>query len=159
VANKEFRSDLYYRLNVFPLTLPPLRDRPDDVPLLVRYFVQRHARRLKKGVNSISTEAMSALTRYPWPGNVRELENFIERCVLLSPGQELQVPVAELRSSQAVGPDGAATLAEAEREHIVKVLRQTNWVLGGANGAAARLGMKRTTLQSRMQKLGIVKPG
>jgi formate hydrogenlyase transcriptional activator len=158
VANKEFRSDLYYRLNVFPLTLPPLRDRPDDVPLLVRYFVQRHARRLRKPVNSISTEAMAALTRYPWPGNVRELENFIERCVLLSPGHELQVPVAELRSSPAVELDGAATLAQAEREHIIKVLRQTNWVLGGPNGAAVRLGMKRTTLQSRMQKLGIVKP-
>ena len=158
VAEKQFRSDLYYRLNVFPLTLPPLRERREDIPLLVRYFVQEHARRLGKTIGSIPTEAMTALTRYAWPGNIRELENFIERAVLLSPGPALRVPLADLKSAAEPAPDDAATLADAEREHIVSVLRQTNWVIGGPSGAAARLGLKRTTLQSKMQKLGIVRP-
>jgi formate hydrogenlyase transcriptional activator len=159
VAAREFRSDLFYRLNVFPLQLPPLRERREDIPLLVRFFLQRHALRLKKPVTSIAPEALEALVRYPWPGNVRELENFMERAVLLSPGSELQVP-ADALSGLADGAvaEGAVTLAEAEREHILRVLRQTNWVIGGPGGAAAKLGMKRTTLQSRMQKLGISRP-
>ena len=159
VAEKQFRSDLYYRLNVFPLTLPPLRERREDIPLLVRYFVQEHARRLGKTIVSIPTEAMTALTRYAWPGNIRELENFIERAVLLSPGPALRVPLADLKSTAEPAPDDAATLADAEREHIMSVLKQTNWVIGGPSGAAARLGLKRTTLQSKMQKLGIMRPG
>jgi formate hydrogenlyase transcriptional activator len=158
VAEKQFRSDLFYRLNVFPLTLPPLRERRDDIALLVRYFVQEHARRLGKTIGSIPADAMTAMTRYPWPGNVRELENFIERAVLLSPGPELRVPLADLKSAAGLAPDDAATLADAEREHILSVLRQTNWVIGGPSGAAARLGLKRTTLQSKMQKLGITRP-
>src|SRR5262249_45662002 len=148
----------YYRLNVFPITLPPLRERPEDIPLLVRYFVKEHARRLGKPIETIPSEALAALTRYPWPGNVRELENFVERSVLLSPGPTLRVPVAELKAGDAPVPDGTATLADAEREHILSVLRQTRWVIGGPAGAAARLGMKRTTLQSKMQKLGIERP-
>ncbi len=159
VAEKQFRSDLFYRLNVFPLTLPPLRERREDIPLLVRYFVQEHARRLGKTIDSIPTEAMTALTRYAWPGNIRELENFIERAVLLSPGPALRVPLADLKSTGEPPPDDAATLADAEREHIISVLKQTNWVIGGPSGAATRLGLKRTTLQSKMQKLGIVRPG
>jgi formate hydrogenlyase transcriptional activator len=158
VAARQFRGDLFYRLNVFPLTLPPLRERPEDIPLLVQFFVGRHARRLNRAVRSVPAEAMAALVRYPWPGNVRELENCIERAVLLSPGPELRVPVAELKAAAVPGADGVATLAEAEREHILAALRQANWKIGGPAGAAARLGMKRTTLQSRMQKLGIRRP-
>jgi formate hydrogenlyase transcriptional activator len=158
VAGRQFRSDLYYRLNVFPLTLPPLRERREDIPLLVRYFVQQHARRLNKPIRSIAAEAMGALTRYPWPGNVRELENFIERAVLLSPGPELRVSAADLGPPAEPAAAGNATLAEAEREHILAALRQTGWVIGGPGGAAARLGMKRTTLQSKIRKLGIERP-
>jgi formate hydrogenlyase transcriptional activator len=157
VAERRYRSDLYYRLNVFPLTLPPLRERPEDIPLLVRHFVQQHARKLNRPIRSVPAEALAALTRYPWPGNVRELANFVERAVLLSPGPELQVALGDLKA-----PAGAAaspaTLADAEREHILEVLRQTNWVIGGPAGAAARLGLKRTTLQSKMRKLGIERP-
>jgi formate hydrogenlyase transcriptional activator len=158
VADRQFRSDLYYRLSVFPLTLPPLRERPEDIPLLVRYFVGQHARRLKRTIESIPAEAMTALTRYPWPGNVRELENFIERSVLLSPGPVLRVAVEELKAPPDLADGTATTLADAEREHILAALSQTNWVIGGPSGAAARLGMKRTTLISRMQKLGITRP-
>jgi formate hydrogenlyase transcriptional activator len=158
VAERQFRDDLYYRLNVFPLTLPPLRDRREDIPLLVRYFVQQHARRLKRAIESIPTEAMTALTRYPWPGNVRELENFIERSVLLSPGRVLRVAVEDLKAPANSPDTPATTLAEAEREHILAALEQANWVIGGPAGAAARLGMKRTTLISRMHKLGITRP-
>jgi formate hydrogenlyase transcriptional activator len=158
VAERQFRSDLFYRLNVFPLTLPPLRDRPEDIPLLVSYFVQEHARRLGRSIAAVPAKAMSALKAYPWPGNVRELENFIERAVLLSPGPELRVPADELRSATAAPLAAPATLDEAEREHIVQALKQTNWVVGGPAGAAARLGMKRTTLLSRMRKLGISRP-
>jgi formate hydrogenlyase transcriptional activator len=159
VAEGRFRSDLYYRLHVFPLTLPPLRDRPEDVPLLVRHFVEQHSRRLNKRITSIPPETMAALARYPWPGNVRELSNFIERSVLLSPGSELRVAAADLKPVAAPESDGAATLAEAEREHILAVLRETKWRIGGPSGAAARLGLKRTTLQSKMRKLGIKRPG
>jgi formate hydrogenlyase transcriptional activator len=162
VAENQFRSDLYYRLNVFPVTIPPLRERREDIPLLVRYFAQKYARRMKKPVDSIPARAMTALTEYRWPGNVRELENFIERAVILSRGAELQIPLAELKQraklTLASSPDGVVTLEYAEREHIVRALGATNWVIGGPAGAAARLGMKRTTLQSRMRKLGITRP-
>jgi len=158
VTDHQFRSDLYYRLNVFPLTLPPLRERREDIPALVRYFVAQHARQLKRKIESIPAEAMAALTRYPWPGNVRELENFIERSVLLSPGSVLRVAVEDLKAPPDLANTPATTLADAEREHILAALNQTNWVIGGPSGAAARLGMKRTTLISRMQKLGIARP-
>jgi formate hydrogenlyase transcriptional activator len=157
MADRQFRSDLYYRLNIFPLMLPPLRERREDIPSLVRYFVGQHARRLKRTIESIPAEAMAALTRYPWPGNVRELENFIERSVLLSPGPVLRVAVEDLKAPPDL-PDATTTLADAEREHILAALNQTKWVIGGPSGAAARLGMKRTTLISRMRKLGITRP-
>jgi formate hydrogenlyase transcriptional activator len=156
VASREFRQDLFYRVNVFPINLPPLRERPEDIPALVRYFAQKYARRMDRHIETIPAEAMDALARWPWPGNVRELENFIERAVILSRGPVLQVPMGELRgAAEPVGPP--ATLAAAEREHILRVLGETNWVIGGTKGAAAKLGMKRTTLQSKMQKLGIVR--
>jgi formate hydrogenlyase transcriptional activator len=162
VADNQFRSDLYYRLNVFPVIIPPLRERREDIPLLVRYFAQKHARRMKKPIDTIPVKAMTALTEYYWPGNVRELENFIERAVILSRGTELQLPLAELKqrtqSVAAVVSNGFATLEHAERDHIVRALTETAWVIGGPTGAAARLGMKRTTLQSRMRKLGISRP-
>jgi len=155
VADHEFRSDLFYRLNVFPLVVPPLRERPEDIPILVRYFAQKYARRMNKRIETIPAEAMDQLTRYPWPGNVRELENLIERAAILSPGPVLQVPPGELKPSAETSPSSITTLEAAEREHILRALRETNWVLGGPRGAATRLGMKRTTLQSRMHKLGI----
>jgi formate hydrogenlyase transcriptional activator len=158
VADKQFRSDLYYRLNVFPIAVPPLRDRPEDIPVLVRYFAQKYSRRMNKRIETIPSEAMSALTQYAWPGNVRELENLIERAVILSQGTQLQVPIAELKTVKTVAPSGIATLEAAEREHIERALRETNWIIGGPAGAAAKLGMKRTTLQSKMQKLGISRP-
>jgi formate hydrogenlyase transcriptional activator len=158
VEEQKFRSDLYYRLKVFPVVVPPLRERAEDIPPLVRHFAQKFATRMKKGVDSIPVEAMKALQAYPWPGNVRELENFVERAVILSPGSDLFVPLSELKRPPAHVGGSAGTLEEAEREHIVKVLRETNWVIGGASGAASKLGMKRTTLQSKMQKLGIVRP-
>ena len=166
VADGQFRSDLYYRLNVFPVRIPPLRERQGDIPLLVRYFGQKYARRMKKPIDTIPAKAMAALTEYYWPGNVRELENFIERAVILSPGADLQVPFAELKQrpkltatlSPTIASAGPATLEHAEREHIVRALGETHWVIGGPAGAAARLGMKRTTLQSRMRKLGINRP-
>jgi formate hydrogenlyase transcriptional activator len=160
-ANGQFRNDLYYRLNVIPLLLPPLRERRDDIPRLVRHFAQRVGRRMGRRIETIPSEAMDALVQYFWPGNIRELENVIERAVILSPGPALHINLDDLRSAavQAEVPPGAAvTLADAERDHILGVLRETNWVLGGPNGAAARLAMKRTTLQSRMKKLGISRP-
>lgn len=162
VADKQFRSDLYYRLNVFPIVVPPLRERPEDIPLLVRYFAQKYAQRMKKPIDTIPARAMAALTAYPWPGNVRELENFIERAVIISRGPDLETPVAELKESRKHAPAGVAgaltTLEQAEREHILRALDESNGVVGGPTGAAARLGMKRTTLQSRMRKLGIARP-
>ena len=163
VAEGRFRNDLYYRLNVFPLTLPPLRDRRDDIPRLVRHFTQRFARRMGRQIETIPSQVMDSLVQYPWPGNVRELQNVIERAVILSRGPVLQVPRADLQSvtPQATTPtnDGASvTLADAEREHIVRVLRDSSWVLAGPKGAAARLGMKRSTLQWKMKKLGIARP-
>ncbi|HEX9455543.1 MAG TPA: sigma 54-interacting transcriptional regulator [Candidatus Binatia bacterium] len=170
VADNHFRSDLYYRLKVFPLTVPSLRERREDIPLLVRYFAQKHARRMKKPIDTIPVRAMTALTEYHWPGNIRELENFIERAVILSRGEELEVPLGELTQRPQpmmttvlpVGAlvraaDGSATLQDAERDYIMRVLGETNWVIGGPEGAAIRLGMKRTTLQSRMRKLGVTR--
>jgi formate hydrogenlyase transcriptional activator len=168
VAERAFRSDLYYRLNVFPIQVPPLRERASDIPLLVRYFVQKFSRRLNKPVQYIPVETMEALVSYSWPGNVRELENLIERAVLLSSGNELRVPLAELGAdtgSSLLSPastmpidDSLSTLEEAERQHILRALRRTRWVIGGPKGAAAILGVKRTTLQARMRKLGIRRP-
>ncbi|MGA2574654.1 MAG: sigma 54-interacting transcriptional regulator [Bryobacteraceae bacterium] len=157
IASREFREDLFYRLNVFPIPLPPLRERREDIPLLVRYFTQKYARRMNRRIETIPSEAMETLTNWNWPGNVRELENLIERAVILTRGSVLQVPLAEVRTGgEAAAVTGApTTLQEAEREHILRALRECNWVVGGQAGAAARLGLKRTTLQSRMQKLGI----
>jgi len=152
-----FRTDLYYRLNVFPISLPSLRERPDDIPPLVRYFAQKFARRMNKRIETIPADALAALSHYDWPGNVRELENAIERAVILTTGPALGVPVAEFRAS--VAPAVTATLEATERDAIVRMLHETRGVLGGPNGAAVRLGMKRTTLQSRMQKLGIRRSG
>jgi len=153
VQHKEFRSDLYYRLHVFPVRLPPLRERTRDIPLLVRYFVQKFARRMNKRIDNIPSEAMNALASWYWPGNVRELENFIERSVILTEGPTLLAPLAELRATSAMREE--STLENLEREHILRVLRETGGVISGVHGAAARLGLKRTTLQSRMQKMGI----
>ncbi|HSY30815.1 MAG TPA: sigma 54-interacting transcriptional regulator [Verrucomicrobiae bacterium] len=181
VADRTFRSDLYYRLNVFPIQIPALRERREDVPLLVRYFVQKFSRRLNKVVEYVPAEAMIALANYSWPGNVRELENFIERAVLLSPGKELRIPISELlnepespstmissprtttthdgnSSKEAAAPASISTLEQAEREHILRALQQTQWRIGGPKGAAALLDMKRTTLQARMRKLNIRRP-
>ena len=160
VAEGRFRGDLYYRLNVFPITVPPLRERPDDIPRLVRHFTHRFARRMGRRIESIPTATMEALSCYPWPGNVRELQNVIERAVILSSGKSLQVPLSDLQlSTQPSEPSVAAvTLLDAEREHILSALRETGWVIGGSKGAAARLGMKRSTLQHKMKKLGISRP-
>jgi formate hydrogenlyase transcriptional activator len=163
VTDKQFRDDLYYRLNVFPILVPPLRDRREDIPVLARHFVQKCARRLKKQIDTIPPKAMAALMECRWPGNIRELENFIERAVILSGGSELKLPLTELtqrRSLSAAVPaaDRNTTLEEAARDHIVRTLRDTNWVVGGPAGAAARLGTKRTTLQHRIKKLGIARP-
>lgn len=158
VASKLFRSDLYYRLNVFPLTVPALRDRRQDIPLLVRYFVQQLARRMDKTIDTIPTETITALSRYNWPGNIRELENLIERAVILTQGTALYVPLAELKEGTEYGIPPPTTLEDTEREHILRILKSTKWVIGGPTGAAAQLGMKRTTLQSKMQRLGIARP-
>jgi formate hydrogenlyase transcriptional activator len=177
-TNGRFRSDLYYRLNVFPVLLPPLRERRDDVPQLVRHFAQKVARRMGRRIETIPSEAMDALVQYSWPGNIRELENVVERAVILSAGPALRINLADLKDAQpraqpqaqphaqrqanggrtGNSAHAALTLADAEREHILGVLRETDWVLGGPNGAAARLAMKRTTLQSKMKKLGISRP-
>jgi formate hydrogenlyase transcriptional activator len=160
-TNGRFRNDLYYRLNVFPVVLPPLRERREDIPQLVRHFAQKVAGRMGRRIESVPTQTMDALVQYPWPGNIRELENVIERAVILSPGATLVVNVGDLKApaAQAEISDGAmGTLADAERDHILGVLRETAWVLGGPNGAAVRLAMKRTTLQSKMKKLGILRP-
>jgi formate hydrogenlyase transcriptional activator len=158
VEERLFRSDLYYRLNVFPIVVPPLRDRAEDIPLLVRYFAQKHARRMDRHIETIPADEMEALTRYSWPGNVRELENLIERAVILSRGPALHVPLPEDRLSGEANVASPITLEAAERDHILRTLRDTNWVIAGQHGAATRLGMKRTTLQSRMAKLGISRP-
>jgi formate hydrogenlyase transcriptional activator len=179
VADQKFRSDLYYRLNVFPVRVPALRERPGDIPLLVRHFVQQFSRNMSKAIDTIASDTMAALVRYPWPGNIRELQNVIERAVILTKGPVLNVPGDDLHvpngaalspaaalagqagpASQPASSNGEtrnmrAVLDEAERKQILSVLEQTNWIVAGPNGAASRLGMKRSTLQSRMQKLGI----
>jgi formate hydrogenlyase transcriptional activator len=155
VKRGEFRSDLYYRLNVFPISLPPLRNRREDIPALVEHYVEIYARRMGKQIDRISPETMAELTSYPWPGNIRELQNFIERSVILTSGNALQPPLASLEAAHEVESLGAITMEDAERDHIRKTLEQTRWVVSGPNGAAARLGMKRSTLYFRMQKLGI----
>jgi formate hydrogenlyase transcriptional activator len=155
VEEKEFRSDLFYRLNVFPLHLPALRDRREDIPLLIRYFVKKCALRMNKRIDIIADEAVEAMMHWRWPGNIRELENFIERSVILSEDTRLHAPLAELRQESAPRPDLEQTLRDREREHIIEILRQTRGILSGAKGAADRLGLKRTTLQYKMRKLGI----
>ncbi len=157
VAEKRFRMDLYYRLNVFPILIPPLRERPEDIPLLVRYFVQKYSRLRKKEIRLVPAEVMDTLEKYPWPGNIRELENIIERAVILSSGPDLRVPLDELKTATEAAPT-ANTLEDAERRHILKVLKDAKWVVGGPRGAAARLGMNRTTLQFRMKKLNLARP-
>jgi formate hydrogenlyase transcriptional activator len=157
---QKFRQDLFYRLNVFPIHVPSLRERREDIPTLVRHFAQQFARRMKKTIETIPAETMSALTEYDWPGNIRELQNLIERAVILSPGPTLNVPVMALngRSHAPVREKETGTLEESDRRHILAALEKTNWVIAGPNGAAARLGVKRSTLQFRMRKLGIVRP-
>jgi formate hydrogenlyase transcriptional activator len=158
VQEQKFRDDLYYRLNVFPMTVPPLRERAGDIALLVRYFANKFSRRMNRPIESIPAQAMAALTRHHWPGNVRELQNVIERAVILSTDGVLHVPPPELTSSpnEAVStPSTLRTLEEVERNHILQTLQETNWVISGPNGAAERLDLKRSTLRSRMQKLGI----
>jgi formate hydrogenlyase transcriptional activator len=154
VSERRFRMDLYYRLNVFPITIPPLRERREDIPLLVAHFVRTFAERQGKSIEHIPCDVMTAIESHNWPGNIRELQNFIERSVVLTRGTELRAPVAEL-TSQKLPDTGAHTLADAERAHIIATLRETNWVVGGRNGAATRLGLNRTTLIARMRKLGI----
>ncbi len=160
VSESKFRSDLFYRLNVFPIHLPPLRERPEDVPLLARYFTSKYSRRMNRNVQRIPHETLESMTHYAWPGNVRELQNFIERAVILSNGIDLQPPLGELKlTCDAPAPqasnDNGKTLRDMEREHILEALHKANWVIGGPAGAAARLGMKRTSLLYRMEKLRI----
>ena len=160
-AEHKFRQDLFYRLNVFPIVVPPLRERREDIPMLVRHFAQQFSRRMKKSIETIPSDTMDALTRYDWPGNIRELQNLIERAVILSRGSSLDVPLAGLTPTTAAASPAEGhveTLSEADRRHIVAALERSNWVLAGPNGAAARLGVKRSTLQFRMRKLGIVRP-
>ena len=164
VAGREFRPDLYYRLSVFPLRVPPLRERADDIPRLVRHFVSHYSRRVGKQVTEVPDEAMGILQSYHWPGNVRELQNVVERAVILSPGRVLRSSLDELQQSsqttEAVGleaSDDPTTLEEVQREHIIRALAATNWVIGGPKGAGARLGLARTTLIAKMHKLGITR--
>ena len=155
VAQNQFRRDLYYRLNVFPISIPPLRRRSEDIPLLVTHFVARYAERMNRQIEKIPDDVMEALIGQPWPGNVRELENFIERSVILTNGNTLRIPLPGLRQAAVIDSPQSITLAEAERDHIRQALEKAHWVIGGPRGAALRLGLKRTTLYWRMQKLGI----
>ena len=158
VLEREFRSDLYYRLNVFPIQVPPLRERREDIPLLVRYFVRKFAARMERNIETIPKETMKILAGWPWPGNIRELENLMERSVILSEGRALRVPLSELRSvGGGAATGGDQSLDAAEREHIIRVLRETRGMISGPGGAARRLGLKRTTLQSKMQRLKITR--
>ena len=155
VGDKQFREDLYFRLNVFPIRIPPLRERPGDIPLLARHYMNKYAQRMNKRIETIPAEAMEALCRYSWPGNIRELQNAIERAVILTRGSVLQLQINELQPSGPTGSTVAGTLEDTERQSILEALRETGAVIGGQKGAAARLGLKRTTLLSKMQKLGI----
>jgi formate hydrogenlyase transcriptional activator len=161
VEEKKFRSDLYYRLNVFPINVPPLRERPEDIPLLVHFFANKFAQQMRRPIESVPKETMAALVGYHWPGNIRELQNLVERAVILSRGTTLEIPLGELKQAPrtaTVGSNGGATLENIERDHILKVLGDAKWVIGGPTGAAARLGLNRTTLNHRMRKLGITRP-
>src|SRR6185369_208165 len=158
VEQQRFRDDLYYRLNVFPIHAPALRERPEDVPALVRYFVQRLARPMNRHIDVIPSETLDVLRRYAWPGNVRELANLIERAMILSRGRTLEVPLDALVRRRPAGSATGEADSDAERAAVLRALEQANWVLAGPRGAAARLGMKRTTLQSLMRRLGIAKP-
>jgi formate hydrogenlyase transcriptional activator len=158
VSERRFRMDLYYRLNVFPIIIPPLRERPEDIPLLVTHFVRAFAQRQGKSIEFIPDDVMAAIENYDWPGNIRELQNFIERSVVLTRGAELCAPIAELTHHEP--PDSSLrTLADAQKAHIVATLRESNWVVGGRTGAADKLGLKRTTLVAKMRKLGISREG
>jgi formate hydrogenlyase transcriptional activator len=153
VEERKFRADLYYRLNIFPIDLPPLREREEDIPLLVAYFVRKFSERVGKSIDYVPNEVMGALQHHHWPGNIRELQNFIERSLIMATGRELRPNLEELNPPQAAR--FVRTLADAERVHILETLRQTNGVVGGADGAAARLGLPRTTLIAKMEKLGL----
>ena len=156
VSARQFRADLYYRLNVIPINLPPLRDRVADIPALVEYFVRKFSARMNKPIDTIPEEVMEFLKFHDWPGNVRELQNFIERAVVLSPGTVLRPPLTDLKRMTKQQPEAESrTLAAAERDHILEVLDQSNWMIGGQQGAAGRLGLPRTTLIHKMKKLGI----
>jgi formate hydrogenlyase transcriptional activator len=158
MKDKQFRADLYYRLNVFPIEVPPLRARSEDIPLLVRHFVKKYASQMQKTVDHIPSRVMQVLTSYPWPGNIRELQNFIERSVILTTGATLECPLACLNSPKLMPAEEPITLEDAERDHICRTLKQTKGLVAGPNGAAARLGLKRSTLYFRMRKLGIPLP-
>ena len=155
VEEKLFRSDLFYRLHVFPLHLPPLRERREDIPMLIRHFVEKCGADLQKRIDIIPDEAVEAMMNWEWPGNIRELENFIARSVILSQDNRLRPPLAELREPFRRFQESGGTLRDLERDHILEMLRQARGVLSGPGGAAARLGVKRTTLQYKIQKLGI----
>ena len=155
VAERQFRSDLYYRLRVFPITLPPLRERREDIPLLVNYFVTKHSRRMNRQIETIPNEVMQALKKWHWPGNVRELENFLERAVILTTGKVLRAPLGELEVLEEPGEPQDASLEATDRQHILRVLREAKGMIGGPKGAATLLGVKRTTLNSKLKKLGI----
>ena len=157
VSDKEFRDDLYFRLNVFPIVIPPLRERREDIPLLVEFFVQEFSRRMNRQIGTILASTMERLTEYSWPGNIRELQHFIERAVILTTGSTLNAPLDDLKSTVDTQP-AATTLKQAESSHILKILRETRWVVGGPKGAAARLGLKRTTLMGKMRRLGLSRP-
>jgi formate hydrogenlyase transcriptional activator len=160
IRNNQFREDLFYRLNVFPIEIPPLRERRGDIPLLVHYFVSRLARRMQKNIKTIPKHAMEALVNASWPGNVRELENFIERAVILTQGSELNVPIAELKSPMRTPRTGSvSTFYDAERQAIIDAMKAASGKLAGAGGAAERLGLKRTTLQNKMRRLQIPRSG
>ena len=159
VEEKKFRSDLYYRLNVFPINVPPLRERPEDIPLLVHFFANKFAQQMKRRIESVPKETMTALVNYHWPGNIRELQNLVERGVILSRGPSLEIPLGELKQATKTNhSNGSTTLESIEREHILRVLSESKWVIGGPGGAAARLGVNRTTLNHRLRKLGITRP-
>ena len=156
IRNNLFREDLFYRLNVFPIEIPPLRERREDIPLLVHYFVLRHSREMQKQIKFVPKQVMDALVNAEWPGNIRELENFIERCVIFTQGDELYVPRAELKNAPVRSvPSAASSFEQAERHIISDALRAASGRIAGKGGAAERLGLKRTTLQNKMRKLNI----